>query len=532
MSFRRTLCLRDTRKRQIKERSSSMQRIIYIDGNSLTLEEIVQVTRQRAAVALTEEAKQAIQKSRAIVEKNIAEQRVVYGLNTGFGKFVNVAISDEQLDRLQYNLIVSDAVGVGAPFPEDVARSIMLLRVNALAKGYSGIRLSTVETLIEMLNRGVTPKIPEKGSVGSSGDLCPLAHMVLPMIGEGEAFYQGEEMPGRAAMEAAGIPVVVLKAKEGLALINGTCAMMGVASLAVYDAGLLLKTADISACMTVDALEGIIDPYDPRVQEIRPHAGQIDAAANFRQILAGSGLTVHQGAVRVQDAYTLRCLPQIHGASRLAYDYVRAVIETEVNSVTDNPLIMPDNGDIISGGNFHGQPVAIAMDTLGICVAEYANVAERRIERMVNPQLSGMPGFLTPKEGINDGFMVAQYAAAALVSENKVLAHPACVDSIPTSANQEDHVSMGTIAARKAATIIGHAQEVLAIEMLCSAQAADFKDAAKLAPGTRAAYDVIRSEVGFMEEDRAIYPDKDRIVKMIRDGRIVEAVERTVGTLR
>lgn len=504
---------------------------IYLDGNSLTIEEIVEVARGGKKAALTEGAKEAIRISRAVVDRKIEEKQVVYGLNTGFGKFVNVAIPEDDLDQLQYNLIVSDAVGVGDPFPEDVTRAIVLLRANALAKGYSGIRLSTVETLLEMLNRGVHPVIPEKGSVGSSGDLCPLAHMVMPMIGEGEAVYQGRKMSGREAMEAAGIPLVHLKAKEGLALINGTCAMMGVASLAVYDAGVIIKTADISASLTVDALEGIVDAYDPRIQGIRPHKGQIEVAANLRQLLKGSRLAVHQSAVRVQDAYTLRCLPQIHGASRLAYSYVRSVIETEINSVTDNPLIFPDNGDIFSGGNFHGQPVAIAMDTLGIAMAEYADCAERRIERMVNPQLSGLPGFLTPKEGINDGFMVAQYAAAALVSENKVLAHPASVDSIPTSANQEDHVSMGTIASRKAAVIIGHVQSVLAVEMLCGAQAADFKDPARLAPGTRAVYDLIRSEVSFMDKDRAIYLDMNKVTAMVKERRIVDAAENAVGAL-
>lgn len=505
---------------------------VYLDGNSLTLEQVAAVARHGARAVLTEEAKESIRRSRAIVEKNIEEKRVVYGLNTGFGKFVNVAISDEDLDRLQLNLILSDAVGVGDPFKTDVTRAIMLLRVNALAKGYSGIRLSTVETLLDMINRGVHPVIPEKGSVGSSGDLCPLAHMVLPMIGEGEAEYQGKVMPGRKAMEAAGIPVIKLKAKEGLALINGTCAMLGVASLSVLDAGILAKTADIAAALTVDALEGITDAYDPRIQKIRPHSGQIDAAANLRLLLSGSGLATRQGEIRVQDAYSLRCLPQIHGASRLALDYVRQVIETEINSVTDNPLVFPDNGDIFSGGNFHGQPVAIAMDTLGIAMAEYANVSERRIERLVNPALSGLPGFLTPKEGINDGFMVAQYAAAALVSENKVLAHPASVDSIPTSANQEDHVSMGTIAARKAATIINHTQHVLSIELICAAQAADFKDKDKLGTGTRSAYDLVRSQVSFMENDRAIYLDMNKIFALVKEGQFVKEAEKAAGTLR
>lgn len=505
--------------------------MIYLDGNSLTIEQVVEITRCHGETALSDEAKKNIQISRDIVEKNIREKKTIYGLNTGFGKFVNVAISEEELDKLQLNLILSDAVGVGDPFPEDVTRAIMLLRVNALAKGFSGIRLSTVETLIAMLNKGVHPVIPEKGSVGSSGDLCPLAHMVLPMIGEGEAVYQGRLMSGKEAMDAAGIPIVTLKAKEGLALINGTCAMLGVASLAVYDAKVLMKTADIAAALTVDSLEGIIDAYDPRIQMVRPHKGPIDVAANMRQILAGSQLTTKQGKIRVQDAYSFRCLPPIHGASRLAYDYVRGVIETEINSVTDNPIIFPDNGDIFSGGNFHGQPVAIAMDTLGIAMAEFANVSERRIERMVNPSLSGLPGFLTVEEGINDGFMVAQYAAAALVSENKVLAHPASVDSIPTSANQEDHVSMGTIAARKAATIINHAQHVLAIELICAAQAADFKGSEKLGKGTKAAYDTVRSEVTFMATDRAIYKDTNKVFALLKNEAFVTAVEEAVGVL-
>lgn len=509
-----------------------MDHMIYLDGNSLTIDQVVDITRNGAKVALTEDARKAMQISRDIVEKKIAEKKVVYGLNTGFGKFVNVAISEDQLDKLQLNLILSDAVGVGDPFKQDVTRAIMLLRVNALAKGFSGIRLSTVDTLIAMLNKGVHPVIPEKGSVGSSGDLCPLAHMVLPMIGEGEAEYQGKVMPSKEAMAAAGIPVITLKAKEGLALINGTCAMLGVASLAIHDAEILTKTADIVSALTVDALEGIVDPYDPRIQMVRPHKGQIEVAANMRQLLDGSKLTVHQGLIRVQDAYSLRCLPQIHGGSRLAYDYVRGVIETEINSVTDNPIIFPDNEDIFSGGNFHGQPVAIAMDTLGIAMAEFANVAERRIERMVNPALSGLPGFLTVEEGINDGFMVAQYAAAALVSENKVLAHPASVDSIPTSANQEDHVSMGTIAARKAATIINHVQHVLAIEAICAAQAADFKDKDKLGKGTRAAYDLVRREVSFMKTDRAIYLDVNKIFAVLKNGEFVDVAEKAVGELK
>ncbi|MEG0642103.1 MAG: histidine ammonia-lyase [Romboutsia sp.] len=505
--------------------------MIYLDGNSLTIEEVVKICRFDEKVELTKEAIEAINKSRELVERLLDEGRVIYGINTGFGKFSDIAISPDELEDLQENLILSDAVGIGKPFDTEIARAIMLLRVNALAKGYSGIRLSTVQTLIDMLNKGVHPLIREKGSVGSSGDLCPLAHMVLPMIGEGDAEYKGKIMDSKKAMELAEIPVVRLKAKEGLALINGTCAMTAVASLALYDTLVLMKTADIVASLTVEALEGITDAYDERIHLARPQRGQLKVARNLLKILKGSSLTTRQGQKRVQDGYTLRCVPQIHGASRLAIDYIKETVEVEINSATDNPLIFTDGEDILSGGNFHGQPIAIAMDTLGIAVAEYANVSERRIERLVNPALSGLPGFLTKEEGINCGFMVAQYAAAAVVSENKVLAHPASVDSIPTSANQEDHVSMGTIAARKAREIINHTQHVLGIELLCATQAVDFKDPNLLAPGTKNAYDKVRENITFMQRDRLIYKDMDKAKELISSKQILDSVENLIGEL-
>ena len=504
---------------------------VILDGESLDLQGVANVARRNFTVELNKEAEDKINLSRAIIEQAMAEKRIVYGVNTGFGEFSNIVISESRLEELQVNLILSDAVGLGDPFDTDVVRAIMLLRINALAKGFSGIRLSTVNALIEMLNKGVHPVIPQKGSVGSSGDLCPLAHMVLPLIGEGSAEYKGEILPGREAMERAGIPVVTLQFKEGLAFINGTCAMMGAATLAVYDAMMLQKMADIAGSLTCEALEGITDAYDPRIHLARPHSGQINVAKNMLHITKGSKLTTKQGEKRTQDAYTLRCIPQIHGASRLAIDYVQGVIETEINSATDNPLIFPDTGEVFSGGNFHGQPVAIAMDTLGIAVAEFANVAERRIERLLNPALSGMNGFLTSEVGINCGFMVAQYAAAALVSENKILAHPASVDSIPTSANQEDHVSFGTIAARKAGTIVNHAMNVLAIELLCAAQAVDFKGADKLGDGTKEVYTAIRERVSFMERDRALYLDVNKLFDLIQTGEAVERVEKKIGTL-
>ncbi|NMW85667.1 histidine ammonia-lyase [Peptoniphilus sp. AGMB00490] len=511
-----------------------MEKIIKINGSSLTIEDVVNVARFNAKVELDEAQKEKILRSREFVEKALEEGEAIYGINTGFGKFSTVSISEEELDLLQKNLIYSDACGVGEPFDTEIVRAMMLLRLNSICSGYSGVLMSTIECLINMINKGVHPIIREKGSVGASGDLCPLAHMVLPMIGEGEAEYKGKVMSGKDAMNKAGISTIVLKAKEGLALINGTQAMTANAVLAVYDTEKLLKEADITASLSIDSLEGIIDAFDERVHLVRPHKGQIDVAENLRNLLKNSKRVTKQGEKRMQDSYSLRCIPQVHGGSRLAFDYVKKTVETEINSVTDNPLIFSgENGACISGGNFHGQPIAIAMDTLGILVAEIANISERRIEKMVNPALShGLPAFLVKHGGINDGFMIPQYVAAALVSENKVLAHPACVDSIPTSANQEDHVSMGTIGARKARTIVNHAQHVVSIELLCAAQAADFGDIDKLGKGSRVAYDVLREEVGFMENDVIFYPDMDKSFEIIKSGKLLEEVEKAVGKIK
>lgn len=511
-----------------------MKKVIKINGSSLTIEDVVAVARFGIKLELDDNQKTAIIESRQFVEDALAEGEAIYGINTGFGKFSTVSISEKELDLLQKNLIYSDACGVGDPFDTEVVRAMMVLRLNSLCVGYSGVLMSTIECLIEMLNKGVHPVIREKGSVGASGDLCPLAHMVLPMMGEGEAEYMGEVMPGKEAMEKAGIDTIVLKAKEGLALINGTQAMTANAVLAVYDTEKLLKEADITASLTIDSLEGIIDAFDERVHLVRPHKGQLDVAENLRNLLQDSKRVTKQGEKRMQDSYSLRCIPQVHGGSRLAFDYVKNTVETEINSVTDNPLIFSgENGACISGGNFHGQPIAIAMDTLGILVAEIANISERRIEKMVNPAIShGLPAFLVKHGGINDGFMIPQYVAAALVSENKVLAHPACVDSIPTSANQEDHVSMGTIGARKARTIIDHAQHVVSIELLCASQAADFGDVEKLGIGSRVAYDVLREKVDFMENDVIFYPDMDKSFEIIKTGKLLEEVEKVLGELK
>lgn len=508
-----------------------MSRII-INGNQLTIEQVVQVARYGYEVEVEAAAQAAITRSREIVDRFVEEKRNVYGITTGFGKFSDIAISKEETKELQRNLIISHACGVGPFLSEEISRAIMLLRVNALSKGFSGIRLSTVLTLVDMINKGVTPLIPEKGSLGASGDLAPLAHMVLVMLGLGEAVYKGEALSGSEAMARAGIPVVELTSKEGLALINGTQVMTAVGCITVYDAMNALKLADISAAMTMEALNGITDAFDPRLHAVRPHQGQMDTASNLLRILSDSGLTTRQGEMRVQDAYSLRCVPQIHGASKDAIRFVKERVEIEINSVTDNPIIFPDDDAAISGGNFHGQPVALAFDFLGIAVAEMANACERRIERLVNPQLSGLPAFLTPNGGLHSGFMIAQYSAAALVSENKVLAHPASVDSIPSSANQEDHVSMGTIAARKARDILTNTIHVLAVELLAAAQGIEFKDPEKLGKGTAVAFEIVRGSVPKWVEDREMYIDLRKGEALVREGEIVKAVEAVIGELK
>ena len=388
-----------------------------------------------------------------------------------------------------------------------------------------------METLVEMLNRGGTPLVPEKGSLGASGDLVPLAHMVLPLLGLGRAKYQGKVMAGAEAMRAAGIPTLELTQKEGLALINGTQFMTAVGALAVYDALELLKVADIAAAMSFEAQNGIVDALDARMHSIRPHKGQQDSAHIVKKLLEGSKNVTRQGELRVQDAYSLRCTPQVHGASKDAVNYVKEKVEIEINSVTDNPIVFADTGEAISGGNFHGQPVALAFDFLGIALAEIADVAERRIERMVNSSLSGLPSFLVERGGVNSGFMIVQYTAAALVSENKVLAHPASVDSIPSSANQEDHVSMGTIAARKAREILGNVRRVLAIELMCACQAIDLRGDKGMGAGTRAVYERVRREIPFLTEDRPLYDDINRSEALIEDGSLVAAVERAAGPM-
>lgn len=505
---------------------------IYLDGNSLDLEQFIQVTRFNAKVELTEEAVTKVNMARAVVDKFVDGEKVVYGITTGFGKFSDVVITKEETKALQKNLIISHACGVGNPLDEEIVRGVMLLRANALSKGFSGARLSTINTLVEMLNNGVHPIIPEKGSLGASGDLAPLAHMVLVMIGEGEAIYNGERMSGKDAMAKANIPTIELTSKEGLALINGTQVMTSVGAHTIYDAINLSKTADIAASLTVEALNGITDAFEDRVHQARNQKGQINTGKNLLSILDKSNMTTRQGELRVQDAYSLRCTPQIHGASKDCFAYVKEKVEIEMNAATDNPLIFVDDEAVISGGNFHGQPMALSFDFLAIGLAELANISERRLERLVNPALSnGLPAFLIEKGGVNSGFMIVQYAAAALVSENKVLAHPASVDSIPSSANQEDHVSMGTIAARKAREILMNVRKVLAMEVMGACQAIDLRENKGLGLGTSIAYDIVREKVTKIEEDRVMYLDINTCEDIIESNILVEKVEEKIGTL-
>ena len=502
---------------------------IIIDGNSLTIEEVAKVARSGFKVELSEQSKERVLICRKAVDKFVEEDRTIYGITTGFGKFADVNIDHEETKQLQKNLIMSHACGVGNFFEEEVVRTIMLLRANALAKGNSGIRLNTLETLIEMINENVLPQIPEKGSLGASGDLAPLAHMVLTLLGLGDAKYDNTVMSSKDAMKRAGIEPIELTSKEGLALINGTQVMTAVGVLTVYDALMLAKVADISASLTIEALSGITDAFDPRIHELRPHQGQMDAAKNLLSILEGSKNTTRQGEIRVQDAYSLRCIPQIHGATKDALNYIKSKVEIEINAVTDNPIIFPDDDSAISGGNFHGQPMALSFDFLGIAIAELANSCERRIERLVNPALSEMPPFLSKHGGLNSGFMIAQYSAAALVSENKVLAHPASVDSIPSSANQEDHVSMGTIAARKAKDILFNTMNVVSIELLAACQAIDIANHdKKLGIGTQIAYDYLRKSVETLGEDRVMYYDINKVYALVKSHELSKAVQEKV----
>jgi len=504
---------------------------IKISGDTLTLSEIKAVSRDQEPVSLHPAACRRITAARELVEAIVAQGRPVYGITTGFGKFADVIISKEQTATLQRNLIVSHACGVGPPLPTDAVRALMLLRANALAKGYSGVHVSTVECLLAMLNGRVHPIVPAQGSLGASGDLAPLAHVVLVMLGEGEAEVDGEILVGLEALARRNIAPITLTAKEGLALINGTQGMAANLSLAVLDALSALKASFITASLSLQALRGITTAFDARLSAVRPHPTQAKAAATVRTLLEGSTFVTAPGELRVQDAYALRCIPQVHGACWHALEHVADTLLIECNSATDNPLVFPADGEVISGGNFHGEYLALAADYLAIAMAELANIAERRIERLVNPHLSGLPAFLTRHGGLNSGFMITQYTAAALVSENKVLSHPASVDSIPSSANQEDHVSMGGVACRKVRQVVENTLRVLAIELLAACQAFDLQFGSDLSPATSLAYDLLRKNVPTLGEDRIMYPDLNAAYRLLQAGHIQAEVEKFTGEL-
>ncbi len=503
--------------------------LIHLDGNSLTLEQCKQAASSAdIRVQLTPDAVAAVQRSRSLVDSWVETGKVIYGVTTGFGEFANVSIPRGDLELLQENLVTSHSVGSGGWLPRDVVRCMMLLRINALAKGLSGVRIETLETLIAMLNNNIIPAVPEQGSVGSSGDLVQLSHIALAAIGKGRCLTpSGGVEPSADVLARHGLEPVRLQAKEGLALINGTQMMCSFGAIAVEKALRLADVADIAGALTVDALRGTDRAFDERLHKARGFSGQLHVAQRLRTLLHGSAIreSHRTGDGRVQDAYSLRCMPQVHGASRDAVNYVASVLSTELNSANDNPLIFPDTEEHIEGGNFHGQPLALALDFLAIACAEFANISERRTERMVNGALSnGLPRFLAHNGGLNSGMMIAQYSAASIVSENKVLCHPASVDSIPTSANQEDHNSMGSIAAQKAWKVVHNLETVLAIEFLCAAQAIDFLRPLRSSEPLERVHKAIRAVVSFNDADRELYPDVEHIRQLIAHGTIADAV--------
>ncbi len=504
-----------------------------LDGESLTLEALQQASLNAdVKIALGDGCLAKLQASRQVVEAVLKSGKTVYGVNTGFGALSNVSISPEQVDQLQANLVRSHAAGTGPILEFPVVRAMMLLRANTLAKGFSGVRPVVVETLLALLNAGVYPRIPSQGSLGASGDLAPLAHMTLVLMGEGEAYYQGELLPGAEALKRAKIAPLRLEAKEGLALLNGTQMMTAVGALTLLQAESLLAIAEVAGAMTIEAVKGSQKPFDARVAQVRAHAGHARSAAIIRNLLAGSEIMEsHRDCAKVQDAYSLRCIPQVHGAARELIASARKTLEIEINSATDNPLVFP-NGDIISQGNFHGEPVAMAMEQLALALCELGSISERRIDKLMNPAFSELPAFLAGREqeGLNSGLMIIHYTAASLVSENKILAHPAVVDTIPTSNDKEDHVSMGAIAARKAARILEQTRWVLAAELLAAAEGLEYRGDLRPGHGIWRVYQKIRETIPPLTVDRTLAGDVALLVRQIEDGSLLTVVQDCLST--
>jgi histidine ammonia-lyase len=505
-----------------------------VTGHDLGVDHVWAVALEGAAASLSDEAREKIRAGREVVEVAAADPARTYGVNTGFGRLVSKTIPRELADELQVRLLRSHACGVGDPYPEEIVRAALLLRANALATGSSGTRVEVADLLVECLNRGVLPRVPSRGSVGASGDLAPLAHLALPLIGEGEAWVGGELLTGREALQQVGLEPLRLHAKEGLALINGTQFMAAFGALGVVRARRLAAAADITCALTIEALQGSRQSFRPEVHALRPLRGQAAAAENVLRLLEGSAvMESHRWCDRVQDAYSLRCAPQVHGACRDLLRYVEETVTAELNAGTDNPLVLIDSGEIVSNGNFHGQPLAFALDALAMAVSELASISERRMERLVNPSLSeGLPAFLAPDGGLNSGFMIPQYVAASLVSENKALSHPASIDSIPTSAGQEDHVSMGNASGLKAWQVLANSERALAIELLAGAQAVEFLAPLAAGAGSEAARRFVRSLSPRLAEDRSLSAEIERVAAAIRDGSLTDAVEAEVGELR
>ncbi|MFA6693193.1 MAG: histidine ammonia-lyase [Acholeplasmataceae bacterium] len=502
--------------------------MIVLNGENCTLETFIQVSRWKEEVSIASSSKTRILQARAYIDEVNDSETPVYGINTGFGKLSDMTINKKDTSKLQTNLLMSHACGVGEPLKNEVVRGMMLLRVNALIKGYSGIRLETLEKLIEFLNKDLIPVVFEKGSLGASGDLAPLSHMSLPLIGLGEVFCNNIRMSAKVGLKKAGIePLSFLGAKEGLCLINGTQAMTSIGAHILYDSFEVFEAASYSLSLTMEALQGIINAFDPRVHELRGQPGQIEFAKKITNILQDSKLITQQGQLRIQDAYSIRCAPQVHGAILDTMNYVKKIVEAEMNAVTDNPIVFFEEKEVISAGNFHGEPLAFAFDYLGIALSELANISERRIERLVNSSLSnGLPSFLVKTPGLNSGFMIVQYSAASLVSENKVLAHPASVDSIPSSANQEDHVSMGSISARKAGSILDNVRRVIAMELFSACQACDFRGKHLLGASTSLVYQEIRKTVPFIGSDQVMYPYIHQIEELLTNHHFLDLMKK------
>ncbi len=512
---------------------NAMAKKWVINEDDLTINQLSRFIAESPQIVLSDGVLKKIKAGRTVIEDILQSDRLVYGVNTGFGKFADIRIKKDQTRELQRRLVLSHAAGVGAPMPPEIVRLMMLLKIRNLSQGYSGVRPRLVQSLADLLNNGIIPFIPQKGSVGASGDLAPLAHMSLVLMGEGQAFVQNKRISGEVALKTAGLKPIHLQEKEGLALLNGTQAIQAYGVYSLIQAENIVQTADIIGAMTLEALLGTLTAFDERIQKIRRHPGQRLVAENFRNLLQDSPIVESHrfSDHKIQDAYSLRCIPQVHGAIRDGMDYVKSVFEREINGVTDNPLIFTDNGDVLSGGNFHGEPVALSADYLAILISELGDISERRIEHMMDPAVSEMAGFLTEEGGLNSGFMIAQVTAAALTSENKVLAHPASVDSIPTSANKEDHVSMGTFAARKALEIIENVEHILAVELIAASQALDLRAPLVPSRATGKVLSLVRGKIAHWKEDRLMHKDIDLARALIHSGQVVKTVTDILGKL-